>query len=97
MQTLQSMFFLLGPVRWKRIGFAIQKRYVAPQSYQSCAGWKCWDAAWFRFYLYEKSFLAAFDPQGHCPDGKPCKHEQEWGHPCDRDEHGHYECETVNG
>lgn len=28
-----------------------------------------------------------------CPDGQPCKHEAEWGHPCDRDEAGRYICE----
>jgi len=43
--------------RFGRLGFAIQRRYHAPQSYQSMAGWKCWDAAWFRIYLYEKDTL----------------------------------------
>ncbi len=29
-----------------------------------------------------------------CPSGKQCQRELEWGHPCDRDKDGNYECEV---
>ena len=32
-------------------------------------------------------------PEAYCADGQPCRREVEWGHPCDRDEIGQYECE----
>jgi hypothetical protein len=37
------------------------------------------------------------DPIAHCP-GHPgilCARDVEWGHPCDRDESGVYECEEF--
>jgi hypothetical protein len=33
-----------------------------------------------------------------CPDkSQRCVHDAAWAHPCDRDEHGEYECERLNG
>ncbi len=32
----------------------------------------------------------------YCPDSlRRCRHDAEWGHPCDRDESGRYECERL--
>ena len=35
------------------------------------------------------------EPQALCPDRQPCRREDEWGHPCDRNEQGEYECERA--
>ena len=32
------------------------------------------------------------EPEALCPDRQPCWQEDEWGHPCDRNEQGQYEC-----
>ena len=47
----------------------------------------------------EAEITAVFGyPLARCPDGKcACLQDAAWGHPCDRDEHGEYECMRIGG